>query len=73
MCEEVGGAVNALCKEFGFNYVFKASFDKANRTSVSTTRGSGMAEGLNIIQTVGKGPGVPTTPGLSLNASDLRT
>jgi 2-dehydro-3-deoxyphosphooctonate aldolase (KDO 8-P synthase) len=66
MCEEVGTAVQALCKEFGFNYVFKASFDKANRTSLTTTRGAGMEEGLEIIAGVGKKLGVPTTTDIHL-------
>ena len=66
MCEEVAGAVQELCQEFGFNYVFKASFDKANRTSVDTIRGEGMDEGLALIHGVGKRFGVPTTTDIHL-------
>ncbi len=66
MCEEVGGAVQALCKEFGFGYIFKASFDKANRTSLTTTRGSGLEEGIELISNVGKKLGTPTTTDIHL-------
>ena len=66
LCEEVAGRVQELCREFGFNYVFKASFDKANRTSVDTIRGEGMEEGLGIIEKVGKRFGVPTTTDIHL-------
>lgn len=66
MCEEVAGAVQALCRELGFNYVFKASFDKANRTSVDTVRGDGMDEGLAMIHGVGQTFGVPTTTDIHL-------
>lgn len=66
ICEEVAESVKSLCGEFGFNYIFKASFDKANRTSVNTTRGSGMDEGLAIIQGVGQKYGVPTTTDIHL-------
>jgi 2-dehydro-3-deoxyphosphooctonate aldolase (KDO 8-P synthase) len=61
ICDEVAGTMQALCKELGFGYIFKASYDKANRTSISTTRGFGMDEGLSIIQQVGRTFGLPTT------------
>lgn len=41
--------------------MFKASFDKANRTSVNTTRGDGMDAGLEILRSVGARFNVPTT------------
>ena len=66
LCEEVAGTMQALCRELGFGYVFKASFDKANRTSVDTVRGEGMDDGLAIIQSVGRKFGVPTTTDLHL-------
>ena len=66
MCEEVAGTMQALCKELGFKYVFKASFDKANRTSVDTVRGGGMDEGLALIHGIGERFGVPTTTDLHL-------
>jgi 2-dehydro-3-deoxyphosphooctonate aldolase (KDO 8-P synthase) len=48
-----------LCGELGIPLVFKASFDKANRTSVSAFRGPGMAEGLNILAKVKAQYGLP--------------
>ena len=66
LCEEVGGHMQTLCAEFGFNYVFKASFDKANRTSASTIRGEGIEAGLEILRSVGQSLGVPTTTDIHL-------
>lgn len=66
LCEEVAGAMKALCAELGFGYVFKASFDKANRTSVDTMRGEGMDEGLAVIHGIGQTFGVPTTTDIHL-------
>lgn len=66
LCIEVGESVQRIASELGINYIFKASFDKANRTSIGTTRGFGMDEGLEIISTVGRKLGVPTTTDVHL-------
>jgi len=50
-----------LCDRLGFNYVLKASFDKANRTSGESVRGFGMEEGLRAIALAGEAVGSPTT------------
>jgi len=42
-------AISAVAAEQGFPYVFKASYDKANRTSLKGFRGPGLAEGLRIL------------------------
>jgi 2-dehydro-3-deoxyphosphooctonate aldolase (KDO 8-P synthase) len=42
-------AISSIVAEAGYPYVFKASFDKANRTSLSGYRGPGLAEGLKIL------------------------
>ena len=42
-------AISAIAADAGFPYVFKASFDKANRTSLSGFRGPGAGEGLEIL------------------------
>jgi 2-dehydro-3-deoxyphosphooctonate aldolase (KDO 8-P synthase) len=42
-------AISAIAAEQGFPYVFKASYDKANRTSLKGYRGPGLAEGLRIL------------------------
>ncbi|WP_022851568.1 3-deoxy-8-phosphooctulonate synthase [Limisalsivibrio acetivorans] len=47
------------CEKAGFSYVFKASFDKANRTSLSSYRGPGMEEGLRMLEEIGRVQGVP--------------
>ncbi len=46
---EIGSAMKDICAASGAGFVFKASYDKANRTSVSGTRGVGMAAGLDIL------------------------
>jgi 2-dehydro-3-deoxyphosphooctonate aldolase (KDO 8-P synthase) len=55
----IAGRMKEACAAAGAQYVFKASFDKANRTSLSGIRGPGMDEGLKILQAVGKEIGVP--------------
>lgn len=61
LCLQVAEQMRPLCDRLGFNYVFKASFDKANRTSVESVRGFGMDEGLQAIVAAGKAVGSPTT------------
>jgi len=43
-------AISAIALDEGFPYIFKASFDKANRTSVKGYRGPGLTEGLRILR-----------------------
>lgn len=50
-----------IAQELNLTYVFKASFDKANRTSVDSFRGNGMKEGLRILQKVKDQFGLPVT------------
>lgn len=59
LCLEVATTMKALCDRLGIPYVFKASFDKANRTSASSFRGPGMEEGLRVLQKVRATLGVP--------------
>jgi 2-dehydro-3-deoxyphosphooctonate aldolase (KDO 8-P synthase) len=66
LCIQVATKMRAICDELGFNYVFKASFDKANRTSVNSVRGFGMHETLKLIQEVGALVGSPTTTDIHL-------
>jgi 2-dehydro-3-deoxyphosphooctonate aldolase (KDO 8-P synthase) len=49
----------ATCSKLGIPYVFKASFDKANRSSVNSFRGPGLEEGLRIFQDIKSAFGVP--------------
>ncbi len=48
-----------LCVEFGFGYIFKASFDKANRTSITSYRGPGIEEGLLWLKDIGSRLDIP--------------
>ena len=55
----IAKAMQAACAAAGAGYVFKASYDKANRTSLSGERGLGMEEGLRVLQTVKERLGIP--------------
>jgi 2-dehydro-3-deoxyphosphooctonate aldolase (KDO 8-P synthase) len=55
----LGASIAAIAKRVGLPYVFKASFDKANRSSGQSFRGPGMAEGLAILRQVRDDLGVP--------------
>ena len=59
LVEEVAGTLREITARLGIPYVFKASFDKANRSSGSSFRGPGMAEGLKILDGVRRTFGVP--------------
>ena len=59
LCLEVAEALSRTCQKLGVTYIFKASFDKANRTSSATFRGPGMAAGLKILARVRTEVGVP--------------
>jgi 2-dehydro-3-deoxyphosphooctonate aldolase (KDO 8-P synthase) len=55
---QVAEQVSDLCRRLGVEYVFKASFDKANRSSGKSFRGPGPQEGLAILAEVGERFGV---------------
>ncbi|MEM8571563.1 MAG: 3-deoxy-8-phosphooctulonate synthase [Pseudomonadota bacterium] len=55
----IGETMAALCAAHGLGYVFKASYDKANRTSLGGQRGPGLAEGLSILSEVRARLGCP--------------
>jgi 2-dehydro-3-deoxyphosphooctonate aldolase (KDO 8-P synthase) len=48
-----------ICRSLSIPLIFKASYDKANRTSISSSRGPGLAEGLKILQQVKEETGLP--------------
>ena len=60
LCLRVGSTLAKLCRRLGYTYVFKASFDKANRTSGKSFRGPGANAGLDVLATVRSTLGVPT-------------
>ncbi len=66
LCFQVAETMQALCTELGIQYIFKASFDKANRTSITTTRGAGLESGLEILRNVAANFGLPTTTDVHL-------
>ena len=55
-----------IADELGVSLIFKASFDKANRTSVDSYRGPGMAGGLAVLREVKESTGLPTTTDIHL-------
>ncbi|HEX6859932.1 MAG TPA: 3-deoxy-8-phosphooctulonate synthase [Caulobacteraceae bacterium] len=55
----VGTELKAICAELGLPYVFKASFDKANRSSIKSYRGPGLDEGLKMLAEVKRRLDVP--------------
>ncbi len=56
---ETGAAVKKITEELKIPYIYKSSYDKANRSSISSYRGPGMEEGLNILKKVREYLGVP--------------
>ena len=75
-CLEQARAVVEIARGAGMPLVFKASFDKANRTSVSSYRGPGLDEGLRVLANVRRELGVPVvtdihTPGQAEHAAEV--
>lgn len=66
LCLEVAEHMQAACARAGVGYIFKASFDKANRSAGTSARGPGMAEGLAILTTVRERCGVPVITDIHL-------
>jgi 2-dehydro-3-deoxyphosphooctonate aldolase (KDO 8-P synthase) len=59
LCLDVAGHIKEHAAKLGTPYIFKGSFDKANRTSGKSYRGPGMEEGLKILAKVKKQIGIP--------------
>lgn len=59
ICMETGTKVKEICKSLNIGYIFKSSFDKANRTSAGSYRGPSIEGGLEILSRVRKDLGVP--------------
>ncbi len=59
LARKVAGEMQEICARLGISYVFKASFDKANRTSLDSYRGPGLEEGLEILSRIRKDLQVP--------------
>lgn len=59
LARRVAGTMQEICTRLGLSYIFKASFDKANRTSIGSFRGPGMADGLAVLAGIRKQFNVP--------------
>src|SRR5262245_59957220 len=59
LCLEVARSLKKTCARLGVTYIFKASFDKANRTSGKSFRGIGIEAGLRVLANVRDAVGVP--------------
>ncbi|WP_074570553.1 3-deoxy-8-phosphooctulonate synthase [Selenomonas ruminantium] len=58
-CLLIGRTIKEICERLDINYVFKASFDKANRSSYHSFRGPGLKKGLEMLKTIKEELGVP--------------
>lgn len=59
LCLEIASHIKPIAERLGILYIFKGSFDKANRSSHSSYRGPGIEEGLRLLETVKQRVGVP--------------
>lgn len=59
LCLREAERIRDICERLGIGYIFKASYDKANRTSIESFRGPGLDEGLRILAKVATEVGVP--------------
>ncbi|HJW26403.1 MAG TPA: 3-deoxy-8-phosphooctulonate synthase [Rhodocyclaceae bacterium] len=59
LCVEVAGRMKEICARLGVPYIFKASYDKANRSSGQSARGPGLGSGLHILSEVRRQVEVP--------------
>ncbi len=59
LCRQVAASLVKTCKQLGIYYIFKASFDKANRTSGKAFRGPGVEAGLKALASIRQEFGVP--------------
>ncbi len=61
LCRDIARALKRVCARLGLPFVFKASYDKANRSAADSPRGPGLAKGLEILARIRAGVGVPVT------------
>jgi 2-dehydro-3-deoxyphosphooctonate aldolase (KDO 8-P synthase) len=59
LCAEIALTLGKACRKLGITYVFKASYDKANRTSSKSFRGPGLDEGLQTLASIRRNFGLP--------------
>ncbi len=51
---EMASKIKEICKDLNINFIYKSSFDKANRTSIASSRGVGIREGLKVLEALKK-------------------
>ena len=66
LCFQIAERLKELTGDLGIGYIFKASFDKANRTSPTSFRGPGLDEGLKILEDVRREFAVPVLTDIHL-------
>ena len=64
---DTAATLKEITGELGINFIFKSSFDKANRTSLGSFRGPGMEEGLRVLAEVKRQLGVPVLTDVHTN------
>jgi 2-dehydro-3-deoxyphosphooctonate aldolase (KDO 8-P synthase) len=68
LCLRIATRLAEIAARLPVQIVFKASYDKANRTSAASFRGPGVEEGLDVLQRVGRATGLPVTTDVHLPA-----
>lgn len=66
LCDHVASMMKEIAERLGIPYIFKASYDKANRTSANSERGAGMDAGLEILAAIKSKHGLPVTTDVHL-------
>lgn len=61
MCDEVAKELVSICSRLNINYIFKGSFDKANRSNLNAGRGVGLSKGLQILNDIKEKYSIPVT------------
>ena len=59
ICKEIADTTKKICEKYGLNYIFKASYDKANKTILNSYRGLGWREGLDQLSKIKEEIDVP--------------
>ena len=61
VCFHVAEKINEICNRLNIPYIFKSSFDKANRSSISSYRGPGLERGLKVLSDISDSFKIPVT------------
>ena len=59
LCLSVAKRIKAICREMNISFIFKSSFDKANRTSIDSFRGPGLKKGLRVLAKIKEKLSIP--------------